>query len=89
MSEFEAQNEETICMVRNHRECYPEGERVILALEKNVKQILISCKNAKKEAQNANLRADAAEARVRTWHVIAAAAAAVAGWCGFLIGILI
>lgn len=89
MTDFENQNEESFCMVRSHRDCYPKGERVLLASEEKVKAILRESATVKLDLKNANIRADEAEARVRAWHVITAAASSLCAVCGFLIGFLI
>lgn len=84
----ELENEESFRMVRTNRDCYPKGERVVLASESKCRELILGKKQAERDSRASQKRADEAEARVRTWHVITAIAAAASALSGFLIGLM-
>lgn len=89
MSEFEHGTEECIDMVRNHRECFPQGERVVLASEAECRKLMEDRRLAHKAKLDAIIERDQARAETRTWQVFTVASGIVGIVTGFVTGILI
>lgn len=88
MSEFENQNEDSFSMVRANRDCHPKGERVVLASESQCRDLIRGKKQAERDSRTNLQRAEAAEARVRAWHVITVISAVASAGAGVLIGLM-
>ena len=89
MSEFEKQDKGLIEMVRSNKNCHPGGERVVLASEGQFIDLIQDLASARKERNEAIARAYDAEANIRIWHVVTAAAAVSGSILGFLFGLAI
>ena len=89
MSEFEKQDQGLIEMVRSNKNCHPGGERVVLASEGQCIDLIQDLASARKERNEAIHRAFQAEANLRIWHVVAAAATVGGSILGFLVGLAI
>ena len=89
MSEFEHGTEECINIVRNHRECFPMGERVVLASEQQCRKLMEDCKLAHKAKLDAIIDRDRARAETRTWQVFTVGAGIVGIVAGFVTGLLV
>jgi hypothetical protein len=89
MSEFERNNEDCINLVRNHRDCFPRGERVVLASEEQCRKLIEERNEALRESKNSTIKIDAARAETRTWQVFTLAAGVIGIIAGFITGILV
>lgn len=89
MSEFEYGTDECINIVRNHRECFPSGERVVLASEEKCRKLIEDNHLAHKAKVDAVIQRDMARAETRTWQVLTIASGVIGIVAGFVTGILV